>query len=83
MRQQKSGKLPIGSVTAQINDCVYKTSHFRDLYATINSDGALAEGNAELRGKHTALVVNFSLTNTEQMSKMKIKPGLKFREMAQ
>ncbi len=83
MRQQKSGKLPIGSVTAQINDCVYKTSHFRDLYATINSDGALAEGNAELRGKHTALVVNFSLTNTEQMSKMKIKPGLKFMEIAQ
>ena len=83
MRQQKGGKLPIGSVTAQINDCVYKTSHFRNLYATINSDGAMAEGNAELRGKHTALVVNFSLTNTEQMSKIKIKPGLKFREMAQ
>ena len=82
MRQQKGGKLPIGSVTAQINDCVYKTSHFRNLYATINSDGAMAEGNAELRGKHTALVVNFSLTNTEQMSKIKIKPGLKFREMA-
>lgn len=82
MRQQKGGKLPIGSVTAQINDCVYKTSHFRNLYATINSDGAMAEGNAELRGKHTALVVNFSLTNTEQMSKIKIKPGLKFKEMA-
>lgn len=81
MRQQKGGKLPIGTIDAQVNDCVYKTSHFRDLYATINSDGALAEGNAELRGKHTALVVNFSLTNTEQMSKMKIKPGLKFREM--
>lgn len=83
MRQQKGGKLPIGTVEAQVNDCVYKTTHIRDVYATINSDGALADGNVEVRGKHTALVVNFSLTNTEQMSKMKIKPGLKFREMAQ
>jgi hypothetical protein len=66
-----------------VNDCVYKTTHIRDVYATIDSDGALASGNVEVRGKHTALVVNFSLTNTEQMSKMKIKPGLKFREMTQ
>lgn len=83
MRKQKGGKLPIGSIEAEVKDCVYKTSHIRDVYATISSDGALADGNVEVRGKHTALVVNFSLTNTEQMSKMKIKPGLKFREMTQ
>ena len=83
MRKQKGGKLPIGSIEAEVKDCEYKTAHIRDVYATINSDGALAEGNVEVRGKHTALVVNFSLTNTEQMSKMKIIPGLKFREMTQ
>ena len=81
VRKKVGGKLPIGKVSASINDCTYLTTHIRDLHANIVSDGALAQGDAELRGDHTALVVNFSFTNTEQMRKMKIKPSLKFYQM--
>lgn len=82
IRKKVGGKLPIGEIQAQVNDCSFNESHFRNVFANIKSDGALANGDVELRGNHAALVVNFSFTNTEQMSKMKIKPGIKFREAA-
>ncbi len=83
LRKKVGGKLPIGEIKAQINDCSFKDSHFRNVFAYIKSDGALANGDVELRGNHAALVVNFTFTNTDQMSKkLKIKPGIKFREAA-
>ena len=39
MRRQYGGKLPIGSVNAQIEDCSFKKIHFRNLLMNINSNG--------------------------------------------
>lgn len=80
IRKEKGGKLPIGHADAYVKDCMYNTSHFKNLYANINSDGALATGDVEMRGRGAALVLNFSLANTDQMKKMKVKPSVKFLE---
>ena len=81
IRKKRGGKLPIGSVKADIKRVGYKSIHIKNMLANIKSDGALAEGDVILQGKLTDLVVKFSFTNTEQMHKMKIKPGLKFRKI--
>ena len=59
---------------------MFNDSHFKNLFATIVSDGALATGEVEMRGRGAALVAKFSLTNTEQMKKMKVKTGIKLLE---
>ena len=79
-KEKGGGKLPIGNVNAYVKDCMFNDSHFKNLFATIVSDGALATGEVEMRGRGAALVAKFSLTNTEQMKKMKVKTGIKLLE---
>lgn len=81
MRRQYGGKLPIGSVNAQIEDCSFKKIHFRNLLMNINSNGAIAMGDLTKLGKWRDLYCSFSFTNTDQMQKLKImKPGIKFHK---
>lgn len=81
IRKEKGGKLPIGNVKAQVDKVGYRSIHLKNILANIESDGALAEGDVVLKGNLTDLVLKFSFENTEQMHKMKIKPGLKFRDL--
>lgn len=82
MRKQKGGKLPIGSMNAQVEDCVFGGIHIRDLSASLNSDGAIAIGDVYQRGKFRDLYFSFSFTNTDEMHKLKIiKPGIRFHKM--
>ncbi len=78
MRREKGGKLPIGSVQADIRKVQYRMITIRNIMADIQSDGALAQGDVTLKGSLTDLVLNFSFTNTTEMHKMKVKPRLKF-----
>ena len=77
MRQQKGGKLPIGNIEAEVREGHYKFVTMRNVSATINSDGALAEGRIVDNGKLIDLTCNFSFTDTDQMQKLKIKPGIR------
>ena len=80
MRKEKGGKLPIGSVKADIKKVGYKTIFFKNIIADIQSDGALAHGSVTVKGNLTDLMLEFSFTNTDEMHKMKVKPRLKFRK---
>lgn len=78
MRKQKGGKLPIGHVDADIKKIGYRNINMKNIVANIESDGAIANGDVTLQGSLTDLVLQFSFTNTDEMSKMKVKPRLKF-----
>ena len=77
MRQQKGGKLPIGNIEAEVREGHYKFVTVRNVSATINSDGAAAEGKIVDNGKLIDLTCSFSFTDTDQMQKLKIKPGIR------
>lgn len=84
MRRKKGGKLPIGTVSAFVEDCSYKGIHVRNLTTAIESDGAIASGDIRQHGLHRDLYCSFSFTNTDEMRKMKIThPGIKFHKASE
>ena len=84
MRRKKGGKLPIGTVSAVVEDCSYKKIHVRNLTTVIESDGAIASGDIRQHGIHRDLYCSFSFTNTDEMRKMKIThPGIKFHKASE
>ncbi len=81
MRRQKGGKLPIGTVSAHVDDCSYKRFHVHNLDMDLESDGAVASGEVIDHGKLLDLSCRFSFTDTDEMNKMKVtKAGLKFHK---
>ena len=83
MRKLKGGKLPIGHVDAEIEEAKYKLIRARRVFAEINSDGAVAEGNITVKGKYMDMLCSFSFTNTNEMQKTKVKPGIKFHQLSE
>ena len=82
MRKQTSGKLPIGSFKATVDDAIYMGAHIRHLSATLNSDGAIATGDVYQSGKIRDLFFSYSFTNTDEMHKIRVtKPGIKFHKI--
>lgn len=82
MRKLKGGKLPIGRVEANVIEAKYKKLKFKNIQATIESDGAVATGQIENRGKRVDLLCSFSFTDTDAMKKMSIKPGIKLHKLS-
>ncbi|MCR5513569.1 MAG: AsmA family protein [Prevotella sp.] len=82
MRALKGGKLPIGSVNAEVTEGKYKKVKVRNLFAELESDAAVATGNITVKGKRMDVLCGFSFTNTNEMKKTKIKPGIKFHKMS-
>lgn len=81
MRREKGGKLPIGTVTATVNDCSYKKIHVKNLTVNIQSDGAEATGDVLKQSNFLDLYSQFTFTDIDQMHKIKIKhPGLRFHK---
>ena len=81
IRQEKGGKLPIGTVTATIEDCSFKRIHVRNIDASIQCDGAVAEGQITQRGKRRDLYCSFAYTETPNGSNLKITdPGISFHK---
>ena len=78
MRRVKGGKLPIGKVDALVYKAKYKFVSASDIAAHIVSDGAVAEGKINMKGKLADVLCSFSFTSTDEMKKTKIKPGVKF-----
>ena len=71
MRKLKSGKLPIGSVCADVAEGKYKKIKVNNLFAELESDGAVATGNITVKGKRVDALCSFSFTNTNEMKKTK------------
>ena len=82
MRKVKGGKLPIGSVQADVAEGSYKKIKVHNLIAELESDGAVATGNITVKGKRVDVLCGFSFTNTNEMKKTKIKPGIRFHKMS-
>lgn len=81
MRKEKGGKLPMGKVTALVDDCSYRKIHLRNVFVDMNSDGAIVTGDLKQEGKYRDLSCCFSFTDTDDMRKMKItKPGIKLHK---
>ena len=81
MRKVKGGKLPIGHIDAVVSEGKYKFIKVHNLVAEINSDGAVAQGSVVEKGKRMDIGCTFSFTNTNEMQKTKIKPGIRFHKM--
>ena len=82
MRKVKGGKLPIGSVQADVQEGSFKKIKLRNIVAELESDGAVATGNITVKGKRVDVLCGFSFTNTNEMKKTKIKPGIRFHKMS-
>jgi len=80
-RKEKGGKLPFGTIQADIRKVNFKGLHLKNIHANIVSDGAVAEGDITLKGNLTDLMLEFSFADTEQMQEMKVKPRLQFRHL--
>ena len=83
MRKKLGGKLPIGRIDAQVNEASYRFVKTHNTEVHIVSDGAVAQGQVNMRGRYVDVVCSFSFTNTNDMKKMKIKPGLKFHKASE
>ena len=77
IRLQRGGKLPIGSVKANVAEAHYKRITVKNIFATVESDGAKALGNIIQKNKQVDILCSFSFDNTDTLRKMKIKPGVK------
>lgn len=82
MRRRLGGKLPIGEVKAKVSEASYKFVKTEHLDVDIVSNGAVAEGSLRAPGKRVDLSCTFSFTNTNDMKKMKVKPGIKFHKLS-
>ena len=77
IRLQRGGKLPIGSVKANVAEVHYKGISVKHILATVESDGARALGDITQKNKYVDILCSFSFDNTDALRKMKIKPGVK------
>ena len=83
MRKKLGGKLPICTVKADVKEAKVKGMTIRNLTADIVSNGAVAEGKVVVKGKYMDVLCSFTFTNTAEMQKTKIKPGLRFHKLSE
>ena len=84
MRRQKGGKLPIGTVTATVNDCSYKRMHMRNIDIDIQSDGADATGNIVQQGNRRQIHCAFVYNENDPKRKLRIMDaGISFHKKKQ
>lgn len=79
IRRHKDGKLPIGTVTALINDCSYKRAHVRNISINIKSDGSNATGDILQQGNRRQIFCEFIYNESDPKHKLRImNPGIHF-----
>lgn len=81
IRRLKGGKLPIGKISVSNAYVSYKKIKMSSINTEIKSDGVTAEGHIEQKKKFADILCNFTFNNTDSIHKMKIKPGLRLRNM--
>ena len=81
VRKLRGGKLPIGWVKVTGVRGSYKKIKLSDISASIKSDGVVAEGHIQQTKKMADLMCDFTFNNTDSIHKMKIKPGMRLKNM--
>ncbi len=80
IRRTKGGKLPIGTVTATVNECSYKRIHLKNIDIDIRSDGAEARGHIVQQGNHRQIHCDFIYNENDPKHKLRITDaGIKFK----
>lgn len=72
IRREKGGKLPIGTVTATVNECSYKRIHIKNIDISIQSDGADANGTIVQQGSRRQIHCDFIYNENNPKHKLRI-----------
>jgi hypothetical protein len=78
-KKNGGGKMPIGDVKATVYEASYKKIKVKDLLVDIKSNGALVEGNISQSNKGLDWACDFSFTDIDKMSNIKVKPKVKIK----
>lgn len=70
------GKLPVGEVTARVDEVSYRFITVKNVDVSITSDGATAEGTLVAPHKFLDLSCSFTFNDTDELHNLKIKPGI-------
>lgn len=79
MRKQTGGKLPFGDVNATLYEVNYKKIKIKDLLVDIKCKGGFVEGNISQKNKGLDWACDFSFTDIDKLSNIKIKPKVKVK----
>lgn len=79
LRKQTGGKLPYGEAKAKIYEVSYKKIKIKNLLVDIKSKGGYVEGNISQENKGLDWACDFSFTDIDKMSNIKIKPKVKVK----
>lgn len=81
IRREKGGKLPIGTVTATVNECSYKRIHIKNIDINIQSDGADAQGSIVQQGNRRQIHCHFIYNENDPKHKLRItSAGISFHK---
>ena len=81
MRREKGGKLPIGTVTATVNECSYKRIHIKNINISIQSNGADADGRIVQQGNRRQIHCDFIYNENDPKHKLRIQnAGISFHK---
>ena len=79
MRKKYGGKMPIGNVNAIIHHASYKGIKVKELLADIKSNGGQIEGHISQQNKGLDWACDFSISDIDKMSSLKVKPKVKVK----
>ena len=78
-KRNGGGKMPIGLVKATVLEASYKGIKVKNLLVDIKSNGALVEGSISQENKGLDWACDFSLTDIDKVSNIKVKPKVKVK----
>ena len=79
MRKQYGGNLPIGDVKAVVSEAGYKGIRVRGLNVVATSNGGQLDGNISQQNKGLDWACDFSITDLNKISTLKVKPKVKVK----
>ena len=79
MRKKYGGKMPIGNVDAIVHQASYKGVKVKELVADIKSNGGQLEGSISQQNKGLDWACDFSISDIDKMSTLKVKPKVKLK----
>lgn len=77
LRTVKNGKLPHGTLDAELHNIQYKFIHFNEARVNMTSNGSVAQGEAIVPQGLFDLVTGFSYTQTKQVQHLEVHPSVK------
>ena len=79
MRKKYGGKMPIGNVNAVVREASYKGVKIKNLNVAFQSNGGQIEGDINQENKGLDWACDFSISDIDKMSTLKVKPKVKVK----